>query len=355
MSRSVIKKTITLLVALIAVFTSLLAPATAYAYEDMDMTRNGNASLTLQLPAPSSNVKLYFVADMDAQMKITMKEEYKNLGVTLDDADSADDWAKKAELMSTQLIGSGIEPAVAATDDQNQAVFQNLSFGIYLVVVEGCKTDTVNYKVTPNFISVPNSTDGNTWIYDVSATLKYEAEPTPTPSPEKVKFVVKKLWEKDGKGATRPTEIKIKIMKRLNDTDPWTDVETVTLNSKNNWTYSWSAEADGSTWTIQELTTMTNYALSDIDTNEDADGVKYFVLTNRYLTPTPTPKVKHTPTPTPRTRITATPTPKPNITHSVPKTGDDQNILLPIIGVLAAGLVLVLLGMNIRKKSGKDE
>ena len=73
-------------------------------------------------------------------------------------------------------------------------------------------------------------------------------------------------------------------------------------------------------------------------------------------TPTPTTK-KNSPTPTPRTyRPTATPRPNvtTKITHTTPKTGDDQNILLPVIGVLAAGLVLVLLGFNLRKKPGDE-
>jgi LPXTG-motif cell wall-anchored protein len=42
------------------------------------------------------------------------------------------------------------------------------------------------------------------------------------------------------------------------------------------------------------------------------------------------------------------------ITHTTPKTGDDQNILLPMIGVLAAGLVLILLGFNLRKKPDNE-
>lgn len=364
MSRMFSKKSVSLLIAMIAVLTSLVMSVPVFAYESMDTSRNGNSSITLQLPAPSSNVKLYFVADMDENTHITMKEEYKDLGVTLDDVDSADDWMDKAAALSAQLIGSAIQPAVAATDENNQAKFENLSFGIYLVVVDGCADQANKYKITPNFISVPNSTDGETWIYDVNATLKYEAEPTPPP-PGKVKFVVQKLWSKDGTGISRPTELVVEILKRSKDSDPWTVVETVKLNAGNSWRYSWEAEADDSTWSVREVTNLKNYVLDKVETTEpkegDPDGAYYFILTNRYITPTPTPTVKitSTPTPTPRTRITATPTPRvtitPRIPHTTPKTGDDQNIILPIIGVLAAGVVLVLLGFNVRKKSGKDE
>ena len=346
MSKSIIKRTVALLVTMIAVCSWLLAPASVYAYEDMDMSRNGNGSLTLQLPAPSSNVKLYFVADMDGQTHITMKDEYKALGVTIDDADTADDWASKAAILSNQLIGTDIQPMTTATDENNQAVFKDLSFGIYLVVVDECKNESTSYKVTPNFVSVPYSTDGETWIYDVSATVKYEAEPTsPPPPPGKDKYIVKKLWTKDGTGTTRPTEIKVRILKDGNE------VETVSLNKNNSWTYSWETEADGAKWEVQEVSLPSNYTLDKLDGpyKDDKTGVFYFTLTNKYLTPTPTPKTKITPTPT--TKVNKTPTP----THKVPKTGDDQNILLPVIGVLAAGLVLVLLGMNIRRKSGKDE
>jgi LPXTG-motif cell wall-anchored protein len=367
MSRMFISKTIALLAALVVVFISVVVPTNVYAYEDMDTAKNGSASLTLQLPAASDSVKLYFVADMDTQTHITMKDEYKGLGVNIGDAESQDEWATKASIMSSQLINSGIEPTVAATDENNQAKFENLAFGIYLVVVDNCANATTRYTVSPNFISVPNSTDGETWIYDVNATLKYEAKPTITPPPEKLKFAVEKLWTNDGVGELRPKELKVKILNRVSEDAEWTEVEEVTLNSDNGWTYGWDADANGSEWKVQEEE-IAGYALDKIDTVEEGLTTK-FVITNRYIptpTETPTPTPTSTPTPTPRTltstpRPTSTPrtyrptaTPRPNvttrITHTTPKTGDDQNILLPMIGVLAAGLVLILLGFNLRKK-----
>ena len=367
MSRMFSRKTIALLAALVVVLTSLAIPATVYAYEDMDMTKNGGASLTLQLPAASSSVKLYFVADMDGQTHITMKDEYKALGVSLDDAESQDEWAEKASIMSTQLINSGIEPTVASTDENNRVRFENLAFGIYLVVVDECANDTMKYTVSPNFISVPNSTDGETWIYDVNATLKYEAKPTVIP--ERVRYTVRKQWTNDGIGESRPEELKVKILNRVTETAEWNEIEEVTLSEANTWSYSWDAEADGSEWDVQEEA-LSNYAIEKIDKVEDGETVKTitFVITNRFIptptptetpsgSPTPTPRKTNTPTPTPRT-YRPTSTPRPNvttkITHTTPKTGDDQNILLPVIGVLAAGLVLVLLGFNLRKKSENE-
>ena len=371
MSRMFSRKTIALLAALVVILTSVSIPTTVYAYEAMDTARNGNASLTLQLPAASDSVKLYFVADLDEDARITIRDEYKNLGVNLDDAVDQDDWTEKASIMSTQLINSGIEPTVASTDANNMARFENLAFGIYLVVVDNCANTTTNYTVSPNFISVPNSTDGETWIYDVNATLKYEAKPTITPPPEKLKFAVEKLWTNDGIGESRPEELTVKILKRASENEEWTEVEEVILNDGNNWTYRWETEADGSEWSVQEEE-IAGYAIEKIET-VNGDMSTTFIITNRFIptptpteTPTPTPKTptptprtptptirKNSPTPTPRTyRPTATPRPNvtTKITHTTPKTGDDQNILLPMIGVLAAGVVLILLGFNLRKK-----
>lgn len=367
MSRVFSKKTIALLAALVVVFISVVVPTNVYAYEDMDTAKNGSASLTLQLPAASDSVKLYFVADMDTQTHITMKDEYKALGVSLDDAESQDEWAEKASIMSTQLINSGIEPTVASTDENNRVRFENLAFGIYLVVVDECANDTMKYTVSPNFISVPNSTDGETWIYDVNATLKYEAKPTVIP--ERVRYTVRKQWTNDGIGESRPEELKVKILNRVTETAEWNEIEEVTLSEANTWSYSWDAEADGSEWDVQEEA-LSNYAIEKIDKVEDGETVKTitFVITNRFIptptptetpsgSPTPTPRKPNTPTTTPRT-YRPTSTPRPNvttkITHTTPKTGDDQNILLPVIGVLAAGLVLVLLGFNLRKKSENE-
>lgn len=371
MSRMFSRKTIALLAALVVVLISVTMPTTVYAYEDMDTARNGSASLTLQLPGASSSVKLYFVADMDTQTHITLRDEYKGLGVNLNDAESQDEWAEKASIMSTQLINSGIEPMVASTDSNNQAKFENLAFGIYLVVVDDCANETLSYTVSPNFISVPNSTDGETWIYDVNATLKYEPKPTPIIPPEKVRYSVEKVWTNDGIGEDRPEELKITILNRATETDDWNEVEEITLSEHNSWTYSWEVEADGSEWYVQEET-IDRYAIEKIETVE-GESVTKFIITNRFIptaTPTPTPRIP-TSSPTPTVRKTVTPrptatprtyrptsTPRPNvttkITHTTPKTGDDQNILLPIIGVLAAGLVLVLLGFNLRKKSGNE-
>ena len=370
MSKIFNRKTIALLAAMVVVLISTAMPATVYAYESMDTARNGNASLTLQLPAPSDSVKLYFVADMDDQTHITIRDAYKGLGVNLNDAVDQDDWAEKASIMSSQLINSGIEPAVASTDANNQAKFENLAFGIYLVVVDNCANATTNYIVSPNFISVPNSTDGETWIYDVNATLKYEAKPTPPVTPDKVKFAVEKVWTNDGVGESRPEDLKIKILNRVSENAEWTEVEEITLNDGNSWIYRWEAEADGSEWSVQEEA-LDRYAIEKIDTVEGELSVT-FIITNRYI-PTPTPTETPTPTPsltpkpptstpkpptaTPRTyRPTATPRPNvtTKITHTTPKTGDDQNILLPVIGVLAAGLVLVLLGFNLRRKPGDE-
>ena len=371
MSRMFIRKTIALLAALVVVFISVVVPTNVYAYEDMDTAKNGSASLTLQLPAASDSVKLYFVADMDTQTHITMKDEYKGLGVNIGDAESQDEWATKASIMSTQLINSGIEPTVASTDENNRVRFENLAFGIYLVVVDECANDTMKYTVSPNFISVPNSIDGETWIYDVNATLKYEAKPTVIP--ERVRYTVRKQWTNDGIGESRPEELKVRILNRVTETAEWNEIEEVTLSEANTWSYSWDAEADGSEWDVQEEP-LSNYAIEKIDKVEDGETVKTitFVITNRFIptptptetptptptvtpsgSPTPTPRKTNTPTPTPRT-YRPTSTPRPNvttrITHTTPKTGDDQNILLPVIGVLAAGLVLVLLGFNLRKK-----
>ncbi len=369
MSRMFIRKTIALLAALVVVFISVVVPTNVYAYEDMDTAKNGSASLTLQLPAASDSVKLYFVADMDTQTHITMKDEYKGLGVNIGDAESQDEWAEKASIMSTQLINSGIEPTVASTDENNRVRFENLAFGIYLVVVDECANDTMKYTVSPNFISVPNSTDGETWIYDVNATLKYEAKPTVIP--ERVRYTVRKQWTNDGIGESRPEELKVKILNRVTETAEWNEIEEVTLSEANTWSYSWDAEADGSEWDVQEEA-LSNYAIEKIDKVEDGETVKTitFVITNRFIptaTPTPTSTPSLTPKPptstpkpptaTPRTyRPTATPRPNvtTKITHTTPKTGDDQNILLPVIGVLAAGLVLVLLGFNLRKKSENE-
>ena len=135
--------------------------------------------------------------------------------------------------------------------------------------------------------------------------------------------------------SARPAGIKISINRRSTEGGAaWETVETVTLNAANNWAYSWTAADDGKTeWAVSEES-VSGYTLQGIGKTVSEDGKNVtFTVTNKKSTPGKTP--------------TSTPTRGSTGTTSKPKTGDDQNMILPLVGMIVAAVVILFAGITL--------
>ena len=83
---------------------------------------------------------------------------------------------------------------------------------------------------------------------------------------------------------------------------------------------------------------MSGYTLQGIGKTVSEDGKNVtFTVTNKKSTPGKTP--------------TSTPTRGSTGTTSKPKTGDDQNMILPLVGMIVAAVVILFAGIGMRRKN----
>ena len=177
------------------------------------------------------------------------------------------------------------------------------------------------YTVEPSLICLPCADEtSNTWDYDAALAPKHDREPLPpAPSDDTVERKVLKVWD-DGNAASRPQEITVQLLKG------GVVYDTVRLNAKNSWRYTWSKlpkyDASGRriTWTVTE-TAVGGYTVSIRQ-----EGVTFVVTNSR--TPS-TPAQPSTP---------AGP--------SLPQTG---TVWWPVGLLAVCGAVLVLAGLRCGK------
>ena len=138
-----------------------------------------------------------------------------------------------------------------------------------------------SYTVEPSLICLPCAGEtSNTWDYDAALAPKHDREPLPpAPSDDTVERKVLKVWD-DGNAASQPQEITVQLLK------DGVVYDTVRLNAKNSWRYTWSKlpkyDASGRriTWTVTE-TAVGGYTVSIRQ-----EGVT-FVVTNSRTPSTP--------------------------------------------------------------------
>jgi len=176
---------------------------------------------------------------------------------------------------------------------------------------------------------------------------------TPTPTPTKkptskpnLSFSVVKKWQTASGGTlsnsqTGVSSLTVDIYRKYPGATSYTKVDSVELLPSNNWTHSWTAPDDGSTWTVTEPRIPSGYTKVGItQTSNNTAHTKLFTITNKK-----TSSSNATPTSKSVTRkVTATATPKvTGKSRTSPNTGDNQNIWIPIMTMFGASVVLVVL------------
>jgi len=170
--------------------------------------------------------------------------------------------------------------------------------------------------------------------------------PTPTKKPANISLSVVKKWQTASGGTlsnsqTGVSSLTVDIYRKYPGATSYTKVDSVELLPSNNWTHSWTAPDDGSTWTVTEPRIPSGYTKVGItQTSNNTAHTKLFTITNKK-----TSSSNATPTSKSVTRkVTATATPKvTGKSRTSPNTGDNQNIWIPIMTMFGASVVLVVL------------
>ena len=202
-----------------------------------------------------------------------------------------------------------IERVSDITDKNGNAVFSDLSAGLYLVAQ--IDSENSDYSIAPYIVMVPTPDPINRGVWDRNVVSYPKTEPRLI-APDFISVSVYKIW----KGTDNPPE---SIQAQLyQDGSPYG--EAVLLSAANLWTHTWINLDSDFTWTVDESAVPNGYtkAVSGNATNG-------FIITN-----------------------TKAPDKPP---FDVPKTDDTSNIELWFILLITAsiGLFVVLCVLNSKR------
>ena len=240
---------------------------TAFAYERIDTEQE--ASLTVYFGQDGDGFsgvefQIYRVADVSALAQFTLTGDFAGYPVQVNGLDSSG-WRALAQTLDGYVARDGLEPLqTARTGRDGSAAFDGLSAGLYLVTGDRYREGRYTYTPEPFLICLPTlDEETDAWIYDVTASCKYDSRYNPPGGgggddgeADTIVREVLKVWEDDGNEEQRPDEIVVQLLRdgRVYD--------TVTLNERNNWKYTWFGLDADYQWRVVEYETPEGYTVS---------------------------------------------------------------------------------------------
>ena len=223
---------------------------------------------------------VYRIASFDGGANFNVLSPFSELGLDLKDMKSietAEQWKAIIDPLTIFINENNVAPyASAVSDAEGYAKMGQVETGLYLGISDPIEIDGVRYVYYSLLAPVPgpvmldehgNNTWDGTWqnaSYDVIAVPKRETTKLDG-TPEQ--YTVYKQWADAGYADQRPSFITVKIYCDGNI------FENVTLNSENNWQYSWKYEK-GHNFTIEEELNSEDYTAT-VSQNETS-----FVIIN---------------------------------------------------------------------------
>jgi hypothetical protein len=263
---------------------------------------------------PDQTVQLYQIADVSADFQYTLTPAFAETELILNGIQTNGEWKVIRTTLESYIVAKKLAPEqTTVTDETGKADFSRLTPGLYLVSAVQVTLDDMECFFDSALIAVPGLGGDGLWQYEVAVSAKSEILP-PTEPDEEIQLKVLKLWKGDEGRPSRPKSIEVEIFR------DGISYGVVTLSEENNWSYSWSAKADGASWTVVERNIPQGYSV----TVEERKAS--FVLTNTWI---PT---------------------EPDDPGKPPQTGDTLNILPYIFLMSASGIMLVILGITGKKK-----
>lgn len=291
------------------------AATTENAKERAELREDCTLTVTYSLSGiglAEQNIKLYHIADITADAEYTLAGSFRDYPVTVTGTSSQTEWDEMTTTLNSYVLADRILPdREGQTDSSGRVKFSELTAGMYLV---GSLRLDSNGKllVFESFMAaVPGVNENGSWVYDVKANPKASEN---IPSKGKVTYSAVKIWKDTGDKTFRPDSVTVEILKN------GSLQITVKLCSENDWSYSWDTVDDGSVWSVTERNVPQGYTVN-IQGNGDV-----FQVTN----------VRHS-------------------SEEAPKTGDTNNIMLYFIFMAVSGIVLVILGIALRKDNCKRQ
>lgn len=301
---------------LLLIITVLLFPVkinalnTTEAKEKIDTSKDGILALNFvydDLKFNNIEVKLYHVANFTEDFQFEMTPNFASYQIKLNGLKSDEEWNSVNETLDSYIEADAIDYDDVKSIDNNSVLFTGLTPGLYYVKVPIITTDKYILKFENVLISVPLLYEDGTWNYEVKAFPKAENYELIY---EEVQYSVVKVW-KDKKW-NRPNNVEIEIYK------DGEFIENVILSSDNNWSYSWVALEDGSSWKVVERNVPKDYTVS--------------IQKNNYI-------------------FTVVNSDEPDN----PRTGDNINLYMYLFIASLSGLALLSIGLILKDKKDLNE
>ncbi len=171
---------------LTVVFMMLLAvvrPGIAYGAPGIDLEKRCSVAFVLdgtyeELHTMELSIRLYQVAEVKESGAFEALADYQALAkdlLAVDEHTTATIWEQMAETAAEIAAASADSPAVVTMQD-GAAKAENLSTGLYLVMVEPVEATVYSYTFAPYLVALPGNsyaeTGSDEWEYDVEARLK---------------------------------------------------------------------------------------------------------------------------------------------------------------------------------------
>lgn len=342
-----------------------LFPVSAFAADKIAADQPGSLAIHfkwLDEAIHDAEFRIYKVAVLDEYAHMTLTDTFYpyrssvNGLNSLDNIESQSEWAELAETLKSIVQRDQMIPfVIGKTDKDGHLLFSDLRPGLYLVV--GSRTSVGNYiyTVNPFFAFLPGydyENDAWTYDYDIQVEMKSSRRQIPSEN-DTITRKVLKIWDDKGHEESRPKEI---IVQLLRDNQIY---DTVILNEKNNWRYSWTDLDPKYEWLVVEKEIPADYTaiMTQI-------GIT-FVITNtrpEYPPPPDNPPPDNPPPDNPPQntsslislpritlpRITPTDTSPADTLYLLPQTG---MLWWPVPLLLCAGFLFIITGVIRSRKA----
>lgn len=287
---------------------NVYAKSTTEATSKIDITKDGSLTLNYYYDNynfDNTNVKIYYVASVTNDFQYQLAFDFSDYPIEINNIKTNEEWKILEQTLDAYIVADNINANLEEKVINNKMIVKNLKPGLYFVKTDKIDTDDYMLLFDSFLISIPDLNEFGSWHYDAIVNPKVLEY---TPKYEQVKYMVIKQWIDDGKN--RPLSIDIDIYK------DGVLIEKKVLSSINNWTYEWTVDDDGSSWTVVERNVNDNYRVSI--TNQG----KNFIIINKDL----------------------------NYKEENPKTWDDINLYFYILIGSLIGIILLVIGMYLNKK-----
>lgn len=260
--------------------------------------------------------KVYHVAAKNDDYEYEMAEGFEDFEIDFDSLAYDAYWITTRNNLENHIAINAIEPVDEfVTDEFGYYKLEDLEAGLYIIDAANVVKDTDAYFSDPILIMVGYyfGTE-EMWMYH------YEVQPKSDvlAYTDDQELTITKVWENVVEGQDIPDEVEVSL---YCDGQVY---ETVSLNSENNWTYTWYNIDQLATWGIQEVTEVEDFDVEYDKTYFD------FTVTNTYVGP----------------EVLV------DTTDSLPQTGTQAKMIPIYAGI---GLVLIATGVFVDKKGKKNE